>query len=1022
MPLSSSSSSSVVSADRSYASVAALPPRGSPNSSSPKSSAPESSGRRSNVSVSPLSKTRHHRDNSSDEEVRPRRKHPRRVLSSSDDDDNKIFPSTLYSKSVAPDVANEVNGSQSSTTLPIDRSPVLYIQLQRDVSPDPLELGFGVNPELSSSPGPSSQLDPSSPVTSRLCDNFFGSDSPSPPVPNLDTPFGGVDVADSSTETSLNYQDDRYQSDMDSSILTDEDDSDDNLSVNEDGISLGLFNDLLSEITDPVAYVKAALSGDFGGDRGKVTVSLSAAHPTVSLHQDVDSIGIYSDTIPVNQGKVVISITAVHVQRIKTKSHVGIRLPGEDHHTDVAGIPNYCFGKFGDLSRYNVSICFPSYTSSCGRKILSGVDVGYFIDYVILPTLHEVYKSQGLAPRDSILPFSQEQEWLSHRAGNGSMWGSFTIVPRNIWPLLLDGMRRRVHGLQDKYNMLFKDFFFFIYAHGVKESIDIFQAQENMTLMAKLEAVFSDVDWSLIDDSQVFVDLGFEFHVPHSVGLWMFARPLDRLPKISHARLLKKFVGPNLAQAQYQRYNFGGIKNVGGCRYLAPDIFEGVGQFKIHKLIAYHTMKEHFIKKGKNRIGDRAGINQVLSPSDVWENSRRYIGIIKTFSKTARLMGSTSFGARIEVRQRVCSANIYHRDLVNVARSLMNDTFLKFVPTRELLQLWVSRWTVARMVSENLRRQVQSRYSTDRFAAAFWAAHIINSLVQPISMAWYPVIIKRMIADVTSGPSDILFFPGAIESTSDGQFFSALEIDDQVLGKLYGKRGLQMLRETAPAYSLPQTVLFPTIPSITLQENVTTEHVNSSILVPSMPLPSINSSLELPEEIRLILSAVIDSGLTTTSATIFLTSWATEAWGLMNRSLKTRYLQDSYDRDLGVELFYSEDVLAMVLKPDSYTVQRSTGRLSKKMMRFVFYSIQEVQDAEDWQVLLRDDLRSPKKMWSGRAYLVLVATMLEAGRLDEMKYFEHLLIQQIDATIYILPVLEYGRIWRSSENKLMFIN
>lgn len=102
-------------------------------------------------------------------------------------------------------------------------------------------------------------------------------------------------------------------------------------------------------------------------------------------------------------------------------------------------------------------------------------------------------------------------------------------------------------------------------------------------------------------------------------------------------------------------------------------------------------------------------------------------------------------------------------------------------------------------------------------------------------------------------------------------------------------------------------------------------------------------------------------------------------------------------------------------------MRKSTGRLSEKMMKYVFFSIEEVENEEDWQVLLHDD-RAPKKIMSGRAYLVLVATMLKAGRRDEIKEFENLLIRHIDNTILVLPAMERGRMWRTIENQLIFIN
>ncbi|SAM03752.1 hypothetical protein [Absidia glauca] len=129
---------------------------------------------------------------------------------------------------------------------------------------------------------------------------------------------------------------------------------------------------------------------------------------------------------------------------------------------------------------------------------------------------------------------------------------------------------------------------------------------------------------------------------------------------------------------------------------------------------------------------------------------------------------------------------------------------------------------------------------------------------------------------------------------------------------------------------------------------------------------------------------------------------------MMTKTIRDKYLLDPYNHNRGIELFCSEASMAAVLKPNRYSVKPAVGGISQKMMKYVFYTVEEVEEANDWRELLKDN-RSPGKIMSGRAYLVLVGTMLEAGRRQDIEAFETLLIQQITSNILILPSLERGR-------------
>ncbi|SAL96918.1 hypothetical protein [Absidia glauca] len=251
------------------------------------------------------------------------------------------------------------------------------------------------------------------------------------------------------------------------------------------------------------------------------------------------------------------------------------------------------------------------------------------------------------------------------------------------------------------------------------------------------------------------------------------------MPKIYHRRILKKLLGRNITLGKYDRYDFGGIKNAAGFRHITHDIENGSGKHHLHKVIAYQPIKEHFVRKDFRRASARWDINQTCSPSDVWQMSKKFVGMMNTFSETAAHMSGSSFGARIEVRQRLSRALQHHDQLVNDVFSIKEDSSLIFLPTGSVARLWISRWSAAKLVASNLKHQVQSRYRADRFWAAFWVAHVVNSLIQPLTMARYPAVVKRKLKEITSGPSDIIFFPGAIESNA-GHFLSTMTFDDSI--------------------------------------------------------------------------------------------------------------------------------------------------------------------------------------------------------------------------------------------------
>ncbi|SAM04336.1 hypothetical protein [Absidia glauca] len=203
----------------------------------------------------------------------------------------------------------------------------------------------------------------------------------------------------------------------------------------------------------------------------------------------------------------------------------------------------------------------------------------------------------------------------------------------------------------------------------------------------------ADLDWQSIQTDNIFVDLGFQYHLKDHVGLWRLLRPSSSMPKVFHRRLLKMLLGKKIRKANYTKYDLSGIKNVGGFKYTSSNIGDGAGRFGIHKIIAYQPIKEHFVRKDGTRKSARWNTSQVCSPEDVWKKSKNFMNIMNTFISTANNIGSTSYGARLEVRMRLRNASNLesYNKLMTIARDLHDDPMFVFVPTKLLIKFWVSR-------------------------------------------------------------------------------------------------------------------------------------------------------------------------------------------------------------------------------------------------------------------------------------------------------------------------------------------
>jgi hypothetical protein len=283
-----------------------------------------------------------------------------------------------------------------------------------------------------------------------------------------------------------------------------------------------------------------------------------------------------------------------------------------------------------------------------GLHRVSPRDIGFFVDNVVLPSLHKLYETLNMTTRNAITPFSQQQEFLAHRTGNSHMSSSVNVVGPGLWPQLEKVMRQCIRELPDDEGMLFHGFKFYSFVHGVKSPLYLpiqvlpvgnsYDTQDVWSpLLPRLQEAFQDLDWANINHGNVFVDLAFEFHGKDHVGLWRLCPPSSKYPKIFHYQLLKMLVGKKLVQQQYTRYDFGGVKNVGGCKYVSNNIKNGSGPLKIHKIIAYQPLKEHFVRKDVSSKDARWNLNQTCSPEDVWTMSKRFLDITVSFFEYSKL-------------------------------------------------------------------------------------------------------------------------------------------------------------------------------------------------------------------------------------------------------------------------------------------------------------------------------------------------------------------------------------------------
>lgn len=78
--------------------------------------------------------------------------------------------------------------------------------------------------------------------------------------------------------------------------------------------------------------------------------------------------------------------------------------------------------------------------------------------------------------------------------------------------------------------------------------------------------------------------------------------------------------------------------------------------------------------------------------------------------------------------------------------------------------------------------------------------------------------------------------------------------------------------------------------------------------------PDLGDDLVLCDEIKMILSAVMPAGLGASAAALFVSSWASEVWGMMTSLHREKYLQDPLVWNLGVEALSDTHVLSSALK------------------------------------------------------------------------------------------------------------
>ncbi|SAL98911.1 hypothetical protein [Absidia glauca] len=389
--------------------------------------------------------------------VRTKKNHPRRILSSDEDEVSAALPV----ESPLPDAENthddddgfqfdfgdgeDYEVHQSGTQSSHSPVPDLLVQLPGS---DGYELIVTKDRQRS--------------VTLSSLDPLLCSRSPSRASSRS---FGNYDTIDawilSLCSPQPEAQNDRSDSAGDQSSESGESDgsiSNESFSSNDndDALDMETFYDMVMRIPNSHEYVQAALAGKLNNEDTNVFADDSAG--AIKFYHDVDSIGIVSNSVPAhpNTGRVIINTTSTSdIDGVTTKNHIGFHLPGHiDDFAEVSDVPNYQFGRFGDLGRFTVCICFPEYTlpyqqenmARNGLKRVAPRDIGFFVNRILLPSIHQMYKNLDLPPRDAITPFSQRQEFLAHRTGNSHMSTSVNILEPGHWPHLEQCLRRTIRS------------------------------------------------------------------------------------------------------------------------------------------------------------------------------------------------------------------------------------------------------------------------------------------------------------------------------------------------------------------------------------------------------------------------------------------------------------------------------------------------------------------------------------------------------------------------------------------------
>jgi hypothetical protein len=214
---------------------------------------------------------------------------------------------------------------------------------------------------------------------------------------------------------------------------------------------------------------------------------------------------------------------------------------------------------------------------------------------------------------------------------------------------------------------------------------------------------------------------------------------------------------------------------------------------------------------------------------------------------------------------------------------------------------------------------------------------MINELIQPLVLGHYPAAVVKVIKSICGGPSQVHFFPGFIKSR-DGQFFSSIYLDEELLQRVYGANELATLRRSVPAFSLPEHWVLQSLPGEMLQSNVldlNPYHVPNVMVTPSLNEPTMSTG-DLPDldedlltaETIVVLASVMSAGLNRSAASILISSWANEVWGMLSDVHRRKFLTDPSARYLDAQAFIDPEMLSSIFKVShlhhlqSFTVYR----------------------------------------------------------------------------------------------------